>query len=485
MRTSRRFFPLLLCLSFVACGRGNDVQTAAEIESLLSAPPAFALAGPRTDRTWLDVRKFYEGRGFRPAWFNGGAPSAGVNQLIAALREGRTHGLRPVEYGYERLLAARDASTSRWLGRGDTGDSIASLDAQFTFAFLRFGRDLREGRVAPAAVIPTWSQHDERKDDLVDRLASALSGGSIRDTLGSLAPSHAQYSALRVALAAERQRLATGAAGASAERIAALERNLDRWRWLPEDLGDTYLVVNVAAYELQVMQRDVAALSMPVVVGAPDTPTPLFSDRMTYVVFSPYWNIPESILENETLPRIADDPDYLARSGLEVVRTAGRDVETVDPSTVDWSANLKRQGLRLRQVPGPENALGLVKFVFPNHFSVYLHDTPDDDLFRRPQRALSHGCVRVQSPVDLAKFVLRDSDWTVGRIETAMHAGQEDVVKLPEPLPVYLGYWTIWTNAKGNLVTTDDPYGIDRRHAEVLAAEARRPPPPPSPRAES
>jgi murein L,D-transpeptidase YcbB/YkuD len=243
---------------------------------------------------------------------------------------------------------------------------------------------------------------------------------------------------------------------------------MERWRWMPHDLGERYILVNVPAYQLQVVEHERPVLGMRVVVGSPDNPTPLFSDLMTYIVFSPYWNIPDKIIREETLPRVVKDPDFLNRTGIEVVRAYGRSEEPVDPATIDWSQPEAMEGLRFRQVPGPENALGLVKFIFPNHFSVYLHDTPADALFKRDARALSHGCVRIEQPITLAEYVLRDQqDWTREKIDAAMHSGEERIVKLKAPIPVHLGYWTAWVTGDRSVAFTDDPYRLDARHAQA------------------
>jgi L,D-transpeptidase YcbB len=246
-----------------------------------------------------------------------------------------------------------------------------------------------------------------------------------------------------------------------------LKMNLERWRWLPRDLGDRYVLINVPAYQMQVIEGEKPVLAMRVIVGKPDTPTPLFSDDMTYVTFSPYWNIPESILRAETLPRIAKDPDYLQRNNLEVVGMSG---DVLDASKVDWSDEDALKHVRLRQAPGPENSLGLVKFIFPNHFNVYLHDTPGDRLFFKDDRALSHGCIRVEKPVALAQYVLHGQpQWTEQRIVTAMNAKNEQSVTLKQKLPVHIGYWTAWVDAGGTVSYTQDPYGIDRAHANLRA----------------
>jgi murein L,D-transpeptidase YcbB/YkuD len=189
---------------------------------------------------------------------------------------------------------------------------------------------------------------------------------------------------------------------------------------------------------------------------------------MTYVVFSPYWNIPPDILRNETLPRVARDPDYLRRNNIEVVGTSGQ--ATIDAESVDWSDESVTKNLRFRQRPGADNALGLVKFIFPNHFNVYLHDTPDDRLFFKEKRCLSHGCIRIEDPIAMAKYVMRDQpEWTEERIRAAMSSGREQSAKLKQPLPVHIGYWTAWVEPDGRTVTyTDDPYGIDPAHRRLL-----------------
>src|SRR5205085_2894329 len=157
--------------------------------------------------------------------------------------------------------------------------------------------------------------------------------------------------------------------------------------------------------------------------GKATDPTPVLADRMTQIVFSPYWNIPPDIVQKETAPAARKNPEYLAKNNIEVVHAGGKDANVVDPAHVDWDA-VESGELRLRQRPGAGNSLGLVKFVFPNHFNVYLHDTPAQSLFNRDERDLSHGCVRLERPTDLAEYVLRDQpEWTREKIDAAMHAG--------------------------------------------------------------
>ena len=245
--------------------------------------------------------------------------------------------------------------------------------------------------------------------------------------------------------------------------------NMERWRWLPRDLGDRYILVNIPEMRLDVFEGGKVPLSMRVVVGKADTPTPIFHDRMTYLVFSPYWNVPPSIAEGETLPALLNDPDFLSRNNMEVVDASG---VVIDPASMDLS---DPKSFRFRQRPGTSNSLGLVKFMFPNQFNVYLHDTPADSLFERATRSFSHGCVRVEDPVALAEYVLRDQpEWTRERIQEAMNAGEEQSVKLTSAIPVYLGYWTARVRPDGSVQFRPDVYDIDSRLTARLSDRLER-----------
>jgi len=183
---------------------------------------------------------------------------------------------------------------------------------------------------------------------------------------------------------------------------------------------------------------------------------------METVVFSPYWNIPDTIAENETAPAVARDPNYLARQGIEILRVSSSGTQTVNASDVNWDNPESLKGLAFRQRPGASNALGHVKFLFPNQYNVYLHDTPADALFAKPGRAFSHGCVRVEEPETLAKYVLKGyPEWTDENISAAMSAGVEKYVKLKEKIPVHIAYFTAWVDENGGLHFQPDIYGYD------------------------
>ncbi|HEX7020116.1 MAG TPA: L,D-transpeptidase family protein [Gemmatimonadaceae bacterium] len=246
-------------------------------------------------------------------------------------------------------------------------------------------------------------------------------------------------------------------------RIRQIELNMERWRWFPRDLGDVHIRVNVPEYHLEVREHGRVALAMNVVVGAVDKPTPIFSDSMTTIAFAPYWNVPASIATDETLPAVLGDPEYLSRNNIDVVATNG---DVIDPQSIDWSRAQDEASFpyRFRQRPGTANSLGRVKFLFPNDFDVYLHDTPAAALFSASYRALSHGCVRVQDPVTLAAYLLKGSRrWDGPRIEQAMNAGEERQVKLPAAIPVHLMYWTARVDDGGTVRFFDDIYGHDTR----------------------
>ena len=245
-------------------------------------------------------------------------------------------------------------------------------------------------------------------------------------------------------------------------RIRTIELNLERWRWLPDPMPARYILVNVPDFRLEAIEDGKPVLGMRVVVGEPENETPIFADHMMHVVFSPYWNVPPGIAKDETIPKAAKDPSFLARNNMEVVDPSGT---PVDPYSVDWS-NPGR--LRIRQRPGSDNALGGVKFMFPNNFDVYLHDTNATKLFDRIERGLSHGCVRVEEPHKLAQYVLRDQpEWTAEAIDAAMKSGEEKHVKLTDRIPVYILYNTAWVH-DGGVRFLKDLYGHDAEQASNL-----------------
>ena len=459
---------LLFCIAVLGTACRQRVDNAVHKESLqalVSGTPSWVDRGALGKRLWKIEEQFYESRGYLPAWIDGVETTPHWKDLVQQLKYAEAHGLDPDVYGVAEFEAMRDQSQDRWRGTQFPMERVPEMDARMTYAYLRYAADLLGWTHSPRDVHRNWLT-DTKKEDLAARLTDAIANNRVRDSLEQLAPTHQQYKGLQAALARE--------AAVPSGHADVIRMNMERWRWAPRDLGDRYVLINVPAYTMQVMENGSPALAMRVIVGEPDNQTPLFSDEMTYVVFSPFWNIPPGILRDETLPRVARDPDFLRRNNIEVVGTSGE--EPFDPAAIDWSDPEATRGLRFRQRPGADNALGLVKFIFPNHFNVYLHDTPGDKLFFKEERALSHGCIRVEDPIALARYVLRDQpEWTESRIRGAMNARQERTVKLKDTLPVHIGYWTAWVEPDGKTVTyTDDPYRIDPRHAALRGVKLQK-----------
>jgi murein L,D-transpeptidase YcbB/YkuD len=522
---SRNALPLaaVVCaaLSAGGCQGRADVEKkeAVALRALFAGrAPEWAHGDPKA---WSQAKSAYEARGYKPIWIEAGAPRPEVEALAAAIARAPEDGLDPAHYDLARVKAL-NLEPSGIFRKGSSPEQVAEAEARLSFAFVALARDLQAGRVEPGKVDKHWFGA-AREVDFTKALPATVEKGGIQETLSGLVPRHPQYVALKQALARYREIAANGGwpavpagvgesgpgvatlvqrlaatgdlaapAGASpvfdasvreglkrfearhglpadgrldkealaalnvpvADRIRQLELNLERWRWLPEQLGDTHVLVNIPTFHLTAFEGGKPALEMRVVTGKKDSPTPIFSDEMQTVVFSPYWNVPAEIAKEETIPAMERDPSYLARNNLEMVRTAGGAV-------------------RFRQRPGPGNALGHVKFLFPNNFDVYLHDTPADSLFGRVERDASHGCVRVEKPFELARWVLRQKpEWTPERIKAAMYSGVEKHVALEEKIPVYLVYETAWVEADGRVRFAEDVYGHDAAQVRLLPTSA-------------
>lgn len=258
------------------------------------------------------------------------------------------------------------------------------------------------------------------------------------------------------------------------ERIYRLDANLERWRWLPESLGETYVVVNIAGFELVLVENGEQVHRQRVIVGRPYRQTPVFSDRIRYLVFNPTWTVPRKLMIEDQLPIIRSDPEYLERLGFKVFRGWGANQSEVDPAEIDWTELSKNNfPYQLIQQPGPQNALGQVKFMFPNRYDIYLHDTPAQSLFTRLERTLSSGCIRLERPFELAERLLASTNgWNKRRIEQTLATAEPATVVLSEPVPVYLQYWTTWIDPAGVLQFRNDVYDRDRRLLQALRADS-------------
>jgi murein L,D-transpeptidase YcbB/YkuD len=254
------------------------------------------------------------------------------------------------------------------------------------------------------------------------------------------------------------------------QRIRRIGVNLERWRWLPENLGDRYVLVNVADFKLEVIEQDRKVLEMKIIVGKSYRRSPVFSDRISYLVLNPRWHVPRNIAVKDKLPLIKKDPTYLAENRMKVFAGWGAETRELNPAQIDWSSvSAKNFPYRFRQEPGPRNALGQIKFMFPNRFNVYLHDTPSRELFDKNVRNFSSGCIRIQKPLDLAEYLLRgDPSWSRDKIQEELAKKRERTIKLPTPVPVHLLYWTAFVDDNKVLQFRNDIYGRDERLAKAL-----------------
>jgi murein L,D-transpeptidase YcbB/YkuD len=261
-------------------------------------------------------------------------------------------------------------------------------------------------------------------------------------------------------------------------RLRQIELNMERWRWWPRQLGERAILVNIPAFELAVLEQDKPALTMRVVVGRPTRRTPMLSADITYLVLNPHWYVPPNLAIQDKLPLMRKDPGYVARQRLKIFRSGGTDDAPIDPSAIDWSAvGARNFPYRLRQDPGPGNALGRVKFMFPNPFHVYLHDTPARELFAKTERSFSSGCIRLERPLELAEYVLSgDPTWSRAKMQAIIDTKKERTVRLSTPIPVHVLYNTAWMNAAGAVEFRQDIYDRDKA-LERMLREAFPPPP--------
>lgn len=260
------------------------------------------------------------------------------------------------------------------------------------------------------------------------------------------------------------------------ERIEQVQANMERWRWLPRQDLPRYIMVNMAGFELQVIEQRQPVMSMRVIVGRDYRQTPVFASQMTSLVLNPHWYVPQTILREDILPELRRDPAHLQRLGLRLFSSLAGNGTEVDPATVDWqNVDSERFPYVLRQEPGPNNSLGSIKFLLPNRYGIFLHDTPHRELFRQTMRAFSSGCIRLEDPLALAEYVLADSSrWDRAALEEAIAGNKPASVALPEPLPVLLAYWTAWVDDGGELQLRDDIYGRDRRLFEVWHEQGKQ-----------
>ena len=262
------------------------------------------------------------------------------------------------------------------------------------------------------------------------------------------------------------QTLAALNADHSAAEADKLVDNMERLRWLPRDMGQRHVFVNQAAFEAKVMQNGEEQWSTRVIVGKPNTQTAVFSDEMELVVFNPSWGVPPSIIAKEYLPKLRRDPSHLDREGFKVVTDKGQGIPS---RAINWSGHGSKVPFGIQQPPGAKNALGEIKFLFPNSHNIYMHDTPSRDLFKQDVRAFSHGCVRVQNPREFASVLL---GWSAEKVDANVKTPGSETVRLKQKIPVHLTYFTAWPDETGKIRFYDDLYGRDKAMEDARSSVA-------------
>jgi L,D-transpeptidase YcbB len=467
----------------------------------------FAVTAPAAGQSPLDssVARFYQARWFQPAWMQGRVMSRDAAALLDDVMADR-EGLDPAAY----LTPALDSLLHRHL----TADEAWRLDTLLTHTFLAYAHDVSRGRIEPSLVDSSWTASPQRPAD-VELLEGAIDGK------GGFAPPQPGYRALRAAFQRYREiarqgdwpaplgpRLAMegydtsggvttalrqfqtlhglepdGIVGPATQqqldvspstRAQQIALNLERWRWLPRSLGDRYIVVNSAAFELELVESGVVTFTTRAVVGRPDWPTPITSSRATDIVFRPVWKVPRTIAAQELLPTIRRDSAFLSREGFRIFGDSSLAGAELSPQDIDWAGVTESTFVyQLAQEPGPDNPLGGMKLVFWTPFSVFIHDTPARPLFSERWRAFSHGCIRVEDAAALVARLL--PAWPADSISAAMAHGRQRWVHLPQTIAVHLVYWTAWVVDDGLVAFAADPYLWDEKLARALEAAGTPP----------
>jgi murein L,D-transpeptidase YcbB/YkuD len=367
------------------------------------------------------IAAFYALGNYQPLWIKDGAWNGRAQAVIERLRKADEDGLDNADYPVPDLGA-----------KADSAEALTEAELKLSAAAVTYARDARGARIQPSKLSEFITPDLELPpaDAVLTRLATAAEPG---EALAGFNPPHPGYRALRAKMAAIR------AGGSEQSRLESdILANMERWRWLPADLGRKHVWVNVPEFRLRLMREGRAIHEARVIVGKPETPTPLFSDEMDHAVVNPSWYMPPSIFKNEFF----SDPAYAAARGYDVIY--GRN-----------------GGVTVRQPPGERNALGFIKFMFPNRHAVYLHDTPSRNLFKAEKRAFSHGCVRLDQPFRFGEFVL-GAEWTEARLRSLIGKG-ERTIRLPEKIPVHLTYFTLFADDAGGVRQIADLYGVNNK----------------------
>ena len=439
----------------------QDSLVAASLVGIVSRGQLSSLRWSNLAEVDAALQRVYAPRSWTPMWSDGGRATPSALGLIASLSHIAERGLRPTDYDVERLSALAISSLTDI-------DQRAEFDLTLSVAAVRALRALYFGRIDAALAHPTL--HITREPVELATIVSALVLSSNPDSIFDAAePQVPAYQHLKTALSRYRARvIADSAFGA---RVTQIEATLERWRWLPRTFAVAPVIVNIPAFELEAWNADSTGITQPlrmdIVAGSADGhQTPIIADSIRFIDFAPYWIVPLSIAKSELMPLAMRDPHILTVNNYEVVSRRGR---VMVPTVASLRMVLAGTAF-IRQLPGGTNSLGKVKFMFPNTFDVYLHDSPVASDFLRVRRDQSHGCVRISDPRGMAMHLLRDQpEWTTERIDIAMNGRTPTRVPLTRPVPVFLFYATAVASTDGTVRFHDDIYGFDAALSALLS----------------
>ena len=390
------------------------------------------------------LKNFYRARYGRGIWTDDKGLNKAGESLVVLLNNAAKDGLSSGDY-------------IRKFPNKIKKKQLANAELYLSQAMWRFGRDLYTGRTTPSVSDPDIVIARKRID-IAGWLTTANRRGPTY-LFDSLRPPHSQYAALRKLLAKTKGR----------KKRRKIIVNMERWRWLPRDMGKRHVLVNQAAFEVYIRQKEKIVDRRKVVIGKRYHKTPIFSHSIKFAEFNPTWTVTRSIAGEEFLPRLRRNSRYLEKRGFKLFESWDKDAEEIDATKINWrSVSSKDFPYRIVQKPGKTNALGKVKFVFPNRFKVYMHDTPSKRLFKQSSRAYSHGCIRVEKPLEFATKLFQSQRLTMSKINKILATKETTRMKMRKKLPVHLAYFTMWIEANGKLKSYKDVYNRDRMVAKIL-----------------
>jgi len=453
-----------------------------EISSLLNNKTVSFRIGSLIEKTAAgnELLDFYKNRQYRPVWSdeNDINPQAIflIHAIVASAGDGFDIG-NPA-YNLKSILALMESIKSDSFSKSNPV-VLGQLDILLTDAYMMLGKHLYYGLLPREAVIKKWLIPKKKPINIGVRLENALRGKNVKASLEQLSPSHRGYKALQQLMMEYRK--IENVAGSNEvntsnseieAKIRIIRLNMERWRWMPDEKDSSYVLVNIPDFSLSAVKNDKTVLRIKAIVGKEKRYTPILNSNMKYIVINPYWNVPMTILREDIFPKVRKDIRYLKKEKIRIFKEGdSTNKREINPYSINWKkADANNFPYRLRQDSGAKNALGHLKFVFPNSGDIYIHDTPSKHLFDKNIRTYSSGCIRIKEPLKFAYYLLKNDDnvWGDRDISALINKGSHKDIFLSTPVKVRIHYWTVWVDDEGVANFRDDVYGYDRDLAKLL-----------------